>query len=165
MGCRKRGYLGLEPVHGKQSSLEEDSIKIIGARSPISFCVSPIGQDIVIPNPNCFIEKIPDHNQKTRIQQDYSYYQPQPAVQNHRQQFSHNRIIQQASYKNDYDRDKGVAHGMIRSGTPTLEKKATPIIPLENNSYSRKKPTDSSSTFLRKGTSVMKKISSFPDLQ
>ena len=162
MGCRKRGYLGLEPIHGKQSSLEEDSIKIIGTRPPISFRVSPIGQDIVIPNTNCFIEKIPDHNQRTRIQHDYSYYQPQPAVQNHRQQFSHDRMIQQASYKNDYYRDEGVAHGMIHSGIPTLEKQATPIIPLENHSYSRKKPTDSSSTFLRKGTSRMKKLSSFP---
>ena len=36
--------------HGKQSSLEDYSIKIIGTRPPISSHVSPIGQNIVIPN-------------------------------------------------------------------------------------------------------------------
>ena len=43
--------------HGKQSSLEEDSVKIIGTRPPISFYVSPIDQNKVIPSTNCFIEK------------------------------------------------------------------------------------------------------------
>ena len=51
---------------------------------------------------------------------------------------------------------------MIRIGIPIPEKQATPIIPLERDSYSRKK---SSPTFSRKGTSEMKKISSFIDLQ
>ena len=36
--------------HGKQSSLEEDYVKIIGTRPPISCYVSPIGQNIVTPN-------------------------------------------------------------------------------------------------------------------
>ena len=43
--------------HGKQSSLEEDSVKIIGSRSPIRCHVSPIGQNIVIPNTNGFSKK------------------------------------------------------------------------------------------------------------
>ena len=93
------------------------------------------------------------------------YYQIQNAVQNHRQQYRHERIIQRASYQNDYDREKGVSHGMINSGIPTPEKQATPIVTLENDPYSRKKPTDSSSTLLRKGTSGMKQLSSFTKLQ
>ena len=48
--------------------------------------------------------------------------------------------MQQASYENDYDRDKGGAHGMIHSGITTPEKQATPFIPLKIYSYSRKKP-------------------------
>ena len=43
--------------HGKQSSLEEDSIKIIGTRPPISFHVLHIVQHIVITNTNGFSEK------------------------------------------------------------------------------------------------------------
>ena len=35
--------------NGKQSSLEEDSARIIGTRPAISSHVSPIGQNIVIP--------------------------------------------------------------------------------------------------------------------
>ena len=77
--------------------------------------MSHIGQNIVIPNKNCFIEKITYHNQKNCIQHDYLYYQPQPAVHNHRQQYRNDRIIEQASYKNDYDMYKGVEYGMIRS--------------------------------------------------
>ena len=99
----------------------------------------PLSKNIVIPNTNCFSEKIPDHNQKTGRQHDYSYYQPQPAVKNHRQQHRHNKIIQQNSYQNDNDRDKGVAHGMIHSVITTPEKESTPIIQLEKDSYSRKK--------------------------
>ena len=69
-------------------------------------------------------------------------------------------------YKNDYDRDKGGVHGMVNSVIPTPEKHATPIIPLENDDYSRNKPpTDSSSTFLRKENSRMKKMSSLTELQ
>ena len=87
---------------------------------------------------NCSSEKIPDHYWKTRRQHNYLYYQIQPAVQNHRQQYRHHRKFKQASYKNDNYRDKGVSHGMIFSGIPTPEKQATPIIPLENDYYSRK---------------------------
>ena len=35
--------------HGKKSSLEDDPVKIIGTRPPISFHVSTIAQNIVIP--------------------------------------------------------------------------------------------------------------------
>ena len=125
--------------HSKQSSLEEGSVIIIGTRPPISCHVSPIGQNIVIPNRNCSSEKRAYHNRKSCGQHDSLYYQPRTAIHNHRQQYCHDRRIQQASYKNYYNRDKGVAHGMIYSGIPTPEKQATPIIPLENDSYSRKK--------------------------
>ena len=108
----------------EKQSLEDDCVKIIGTRPPISCNVSPIGQNIVIPNTNRFSEKRPDHNRQTCGQHDSSYYQPQPAVQNHCQQHFNNRRIKQAYYKNDYDRDKGVAHVMINSGIPTLERKS-----------------------------------------
>ena len=81
--------------------------------------MSLIGQNIVIPNTNSFSEKIPDHNRQNRRQHDSLYYQSQPAVQNHRLQYCNDIIIQQASYKNDYDKDKGVAYGMIYSVIPT----------------------------------------------
>ena len=80
-------------------------------------------------------------------------------VQNHRQQYRRDRRIQQDSYQNNYDRKKGVAHGMIHSGITTPEKQSIPIIPLEKDSYSRKKQMDSSSNFLRKGNRGMKKLS------
>ena len=67
------------------------------------------------------------------------YYQPQPAVQKYRQQYRHDRKIQQDYYQDEYDRYKGVSHGIIHSGIPTLEKQETPIIKLEKDSYSRKK--------------------------
>ena len=108
--------------YGKQSSLEEDSVKIIGTRPKISYHESPIGQTIEIQNPNRFREKWPDNDRKNCRQHDYLYYQPQHGVQNHRKRYSNDRIIQRASYKNDYDRNKGVAHGMILSGTHTPEK-------------------------------------------
>ena len=125
--------------HGKQSSLEEESIRIIGTRPPISFHVLHTGQHIVITNTNGFSEKIPYHNRKNCRQNDSSYYQPQPTVQNHRQKYRNDRRIQKSYYKNDYDRDKGVAHGMICSVISTPENQATPIIPLEKDSYYRKK--------------------------
>ena len=78
--------------HGKKLSLEDYSIKIIGTRPPISSCVSPIGQNIVIPNTNSFSGKIPDHNRQT-CRQHKSYYQPQPAIQNHFQQYLCDVII------------------------------------------------------------------------
>ena len=136
--------------------LRKYPVKILGTRPPISCHVSPIGQNVVIPNTNSFSEKRPDHNRQNRRQHDYSYYQPQPALQNHRHQYHNDRRILQASYKNYYDRDKGVSHGMIGSGKPTPEKQATPIIPFEKESYSRKKLTDSSSTSLRRGISGTK---------
>ena len=108
--------------HGKQSSLEEDSVKIIGTRPPTSYHVSPIVQNIVISNKNRFSEKIPDHNWQNFRQHDSLYYQPKPALKNHRQQYLNDRRIQQASSKNDYDIAKEVAHGIIRSGIPTPEK-------------------------------------------
>ena len=70
--------------------------------------MSPIGQNIVIPNTNRFSEKIPDHNRKNCRQHDSLYYQPQPVVQNHRQQHSCDRIFQQDSYENNYDMNKGI---------------------------------------------------------
>ena len=100
--------------------------------------MSPIGQNVVIPNTNRLSEKIPDLNRKNRRQHNSSYYQPQPTVQNHRQHYRNDIIIKQASYQNYYDRGKGVSHGMICSGIPPPEKQATPIIPLEKDSYSRK---------------------------
>ena len=99
----------------------------------------PLSKNIVISNTNCFSEKIPDHNRKTGRQHDYLYYQPQPSVQNHRKQYRHDRRLQKGSYKNDYDRGKGVAHFMIHSGIPTPKKQATPIIPLKKDYNSRKK--------------------------
>ena len=46
---------------------------------------------------------------------------------------------------------------MIHSGIPTPEINKTPIIPLENDSYSRKKsPTDLYSIFLRTETRMMR---------
>ena len=80
--------------------------------------MSHIGQNIVIPNTNRFSEKRPDNNRQNCRQHDSSYYQPQPAVHNHRQQYRNDRIIEQASYKNDYDMYKGVEYGMIRSAIP-----------------------------------------------
>ena len=54
---------------------------------------------------------------------------------------------------------------MIHGWIPTPEKHKTTIIPLENDSYSIKKPpTDSSSNFLGIGTSRMKNIS-LPELK
>ena len=57
--------------------------------------MSPIVQNIVIPKTNHSIEKIPDQNWKYCGQHDYSYYQPQPDIHNHRQQYRHDRKIQQ----------------------------------------------------------------------
>ena len=69
--------------------------------------MSPIDQNIVIPKNNRSSEKIPDHNRQYHRQHNSLYYQPQPAVQNQHQQYRHDIIIQQDSYKNDYDREKG----------------------------------------------------------
>ena len=85
----KKWYSSLNPSknideHGKQSSLEEDSVKIIGTRPPISCHVSTIGQNLLIPNTNRFSEKIPDHDQQNHRQHYSSYYQAQPAVKNDR---------------------------------------------------------------------------------
>ena len=66
--------------HGKNSSLEEDSVKIVGTRRPISFHESPIGQNIVIPNKNCSREKRLYHDRKNCRQHDSFYYQPQHGV-------------------------------------------------------------------------------------
>ena len=128
--------------------------------------MSPIGQNIVIPKTNRFSEKRPDHNQQSRGQHNFLYYQPKPYLHNHIQQYRCDIIIQQSSYKDNYDRDKRVAHGIIHGGMPPPGKQATPIIPLENYYYSIKNlPTDSSSTFLGKGTIRMKKLSSLSELQ
>ena len=43
--------------HGKQSPLEEDSVRIIGTRPKISSHVSPIGQNIVIPKTNRLVKR------------------------------------------------------------------------------------------------------------
>ena len=43
--------------HGKQSSLEEEFVRIICTSPEISSHVSPIGQNIVIPDTNSFSEK------------------------------------------------------------------------------------------------------------
>ena len=40
--------------HGKKSSLDKDSIRIVGTGTPISSDVSPIGQNIVILKNNLF---------------------------------------------------------------------------------------------------------------
>ena len=50
--------------HVKSSSLEEDYVKIIGNRPLISCHVSPIGQNIVIPNKIFSVRKLPDHNRQ-----------------------------------------------------------------------------------------------------
>ena len=128
--------------------------------------MSPIGQNIVIPKTNRFIEKIPDHNWQYRGQHDSSYYQPQPAIHSPRQQYRHDRIIHQDYPKNDCDREKVGAHGTIHSLMPTPGKHATPIIPLESDYYSRRyPPTYSSSTLLITVTIKMKKVGSLPGLQ
>ena len=125
--------------HGKKSSLEDDPIKIIGTRPPISCHESPIGQNIVIPNTYNYWEKIPDNDWQNRSQHNFSYYQPQPGVQNHRQKYLNDRIVQQTSFKNDYHRYKGVAHGIICSGLPTHEKQPIQIITLKEDYSYRKK--------------------------
>ena len=128
--------------------------------------MSLIGKKIAIPKTNRFSEKIPDHNCQSHGHHDYSYYQPQSAMHYHRQHYRHDRRTKQSSSKNDYDRYKEGAHGMIHNGIPTPEKHKTPIIKLENDSYSRKKPsTDSSSTFLKTETIRIKKLISLPELQ
>ena len=81
-------------------------------------------------------KKRTDHNWKSHRQHDYSYYQTQPSIQDRRQQYLRDIIIQQNSLKNDNNRDKWVSYGMIRSGITTPEKQSTPIIPLEKYSYS-----------------------------
>ena len=86
-------------------------------------------------------------------------------VQNHRQQYCYDRIIQQYSYKSYYYRDKGVAHGMIHSGIPTPEKQETPIITLEEDSYSRKETNRFIFNLLKERNQCDEKLSSFPDLQ
>ena len=83
----------------KQSYLEDYSIIIIGPRPPISCHVSPICQNIVIPKTNRFSEKGPDHNRQSCRQHDFLYYQPQPSIHNHSQQYPHYIIVQQASLK------------------------------------------------------------------
>ena len=85
-------------------------------------------------------------------------------VQNHRQKYHNNRIFQQASYKTDSDRGKGVAHGMIRSGITTLKKQATLSIPLKKDSNYRGEKRFIFN-FLKKRNQRDKKLSSFPDLQ
>ena len=85
--------------HSKQSSLEEDSVKNFGTRPPTIFLVAPIAQNIVILKTNSHSEKRPNHIWKSCRQHDSYYYQPQPAVQNHRQWYHHDRRIQQASLK------------------------------------------------------------------
>ena len=85
------------------------------------------------------MKKRPDHNWQYREKHYSLYYQPQPSIQNHRQQYRHYRKIKQAYSKNDYDTYKGGAYGMIHSEICTPEKHKTPIIPLGDDSYSRKK--------------------------
>ena len=105
--------------HDKQSSLEEDTVRIIGTRPSISSHLSPIVQNIIIPKTNHFSEKRPDHDWQYRGQHDSLYYQPQPDIHNHRQHYCHDRRIQQSFSQNYYDSDKGEAHGMIHSGITT----------------------------------------------
>ena len=50
--------------------------------------------------------KGPDHDRQNIRQHDSSYYQPQPGVQNYRQQYHNDKIIRQDSYKNNNDRYK-----------------------------------------------------------
>ena len=47
-----------------------------------------------------------DHNCKSIGQHDSSYYQPQPGTYNQRQQYRHDRIIQQNPSINLYEREK-----------------------------------------------------------
>ena len=102
--------------------------------------------------------KIPHHNWQSCRQLNSSYYRPQNAIKNHCQQYRRDKKIQQASSKSYYNRNKEGSRGMIHSVIHTSEKHKTPIITLENDYYSRKKPpTDSSSTFLRTETRRTKK--------
>ena len=71
--------------------------------------MSPIVQNIVMSSTNILSKKRPDPNWQNHGQHDSSYYQPQTAVQNHFQQYRHDRRIQHSSLKNNCDRDKGVA--------------------------------------------------------
>ena len=89
---------------------------------------------------------------------DSSYYQPQPATYNQRQQYCQDIMIQQARSKNYYNREKVGNHGNIHSRIPTPEK--VPIIPLGKSYYARKKdPTDSSTNSLKTATSrIHKKV-------
>ena len=107
-------------------------------RIPLELLV-PVQKSVVVCHPfgivilkkNRFSETIPDHIWKYRGQHDYLYYQSQPAIHNHHQQYLDERIILQYYSKNDYDRDKGGAHGIIHSGIPTPEKHKTSIILFE----------------------------------
>ena len=98
--------------------------------------MSLISKNVVIPNINRYRENIPDHYWKNRRQHNYFYYKAQPAVKNHSHHYYDDIRIQQVSLQNDYDRDKGVAYGMICSGIPTPKKQATPIITLRKDSNS-----------------------------
>ena len=67
--------------------------------------------------------------------------------------------------KKDHDRDKGVANRMICGGRPTPEKKATPIILLEKDYYSRKKTQQIYLQLLKGKEPAGRKIGSFSELQ
>ena len=104
-----------------------------------------------------------DHDWKNCRQNYFSYYQPQPAVQNHRQQYRNDRRMEQASHKNNYDGDKGVSHGMICSGIPTPEKQATPIIPLKRILILRKETNRFIFNFIRERNQRYGKLGSFTE--
>ena len=61
-------------------------------------------------------------NCKSRGKPYSLYYQPQPTIYNHRQQYRYDIKIRQDSSKNDYDMDKGDPHGMIHSEISTPKK-------------------------------------------
>ena len=80
--------------------------------------MSPIGQNIVIPKKIILVKKRPNRNWQSCVQHYSLYCQPKPEINNRHQQYRHDRIIQKAYSKNDYDKDKGGSHDMIHSVIP-----------------------------------------------
>ena len=97
-------------VDGNKSPVEDEEIIIIGTTPVISTIISPIRITIVIPQKIVLVEEKIYHNWQSpsygqsQFATDSSYYQPQPAKYNQRQQYLQDIITQQAHFKNDYDR-------------------------------------------------------------
>ena len=72
-----------------------------------------------------FSEIKQDHHWQSCGQHYSSFYQPQPATYNQRQQYRQDRRTKPAHSKKYFDRDKVGKHGNINSGIPTPDLKIT----------------------------------------